>query len=73
MNNLEETNRKDIIVRWKEDARNLWEQQKIAKRNLLEWHKVKISNKKYRYLEWTEGRDDNGKECTSTERKTGRI
>ena len=28
---------------------------------------------KSRYLEWTEGRDDNGKECTSTEGKTRQI
>ena len=39
----------------------------IAKRSLLErYKKVQFSPKKYRYLEWTEGRGDNGKECTST-------
>ena len=34
---------------------------------------VQFSPKKYRYLEWTEGRSDNGKECTTTEGKTGQI
>ena len=27
----------------------------------------------YRYLEWNEGRGDNGKKYTSTEGKTGQI
>ena len=35
--------------------------------------KVQFSLKKYRYLEWTEGRGDNDKECTSTEGKAGQI
>ena len=37
------------------------------------YKKVQFSPKKYRYLEWTEGRDDNGKEYTSTEGKTRQI
>ena len=35
--------------------------------------KAQFSPKTYRYLEWIEGRSDNGKEWTSTERKTGQI
>ena len=42
--------------------------------NLLErCKKVQFSPKKYRYLEWTEGRGDNGNKCTSTEGKTRQI
>ena len=74
MSNLEETDRKYLILRRKGEARNLRGQEKIAKRNLLElYKKVQFSRKKYRYLEWTEGRGDNGKECTSTEGKTEQI
>ena len=73
MNNLEERDRKNLLLRRKGEARNLRGQQKIAKMNLLERYKKVFSPKKYRYLEWTEGRDDNGKECTSTETKTGQI
>ena len=48
--------------------------EKIAKRNLLErYKKVKFPPKKYRYLEWTERRGDNGKESTTTEQQTGQI
>ena len=47
MNNLEETDRKNIILRGKGEARN------------LRGHKKKLQS-----LEWTEGRCDNGKECT---------
>ena len=36
------------------------------------YKKVQFSSK-YRYLEWTKGRGDNGKECTSTEGKTVQI
>ena len=39
MNNLEETDRKDLILRRKGEARNLRGQEKIAKRNLLERYK----------------------------------
>ena len=78
MNNLEETNRKDLILRRKGEAKNLKghtkKKKKIAKRNLLElYKKVQFSPKKYRYLEWTEGRGDNGKTCISTEGKMGQI
>ena len=49
-------------------------QEKSEKRNLLErYKKVKFSPKKYKYLEWTKGRGDNGKKCTSTAEKTGQI
>ena len=71
-NNLEETDRKDLILRRKGEARNLRTQE--IKRNLLErYKKVQFSPKKYRYLEWTERRGDNGKECTKTEGKTGQT
>ena len=41
--------------------------------NLLErYKKVQFSPKKYRYLEWIEGRGDNGKQCTA-EGKTGQM
>ena len=66
MNNLQETDRKDLILRRKVEARYLRTQEKIAKRNLFERYKKLFFPKKYRYLEWTKGRD-NGKECTSTE------
>ena len=35
--------------------------------------KVMLSPEKCRYLEWTEGRADNGKECTTTKGKTRQI
>ena len=35
--------------------------------------KIQFSPEKYRYLEWTEGRGDKGKKCTSTARKIGHI
>ena len=35
--------------------------------------KKKIQFSPNRYLEWTEGRGDNGEECTSTKGKTGQI
>ena len=70
INNLEETNRKDIILRRKGEAGNLRGQENIGKRNLLIWHKkIQFSSKKYRYLEWTKGRGDNGKEYTTTKGK----
>ena len=72
MNNLEETDRKDVILRRKIEARNL-KREKNAERNLLErYKKVQFSQKKCRYLEWTIG-GDNDKKCTSTEGKTGQI
>ena len=62
MNNLEETDSKRSNIG---EKRRGWElegtQEEIAKRNLLEQYKtVQFSQKKYRYLEWTEG--DIGKE-----------
>ena len=46
----------------------------MAKRNLFERYKtVQLSPKKYRYLKWTEGRDNNGKECITTKGKAGQI
>ena len=36
--------------------------EKIAERNLHEWYKkIQLSLEEYWYLEWTEGRGDNGK------------
>ena len=65
MNNLEETDIKDLILRRTGEDRNLRTQEKIDKSNLLErYKKVQFSPKNYRYLEWTERRGDNGKECT---------
>ena len=41
----------------------------MPKRNLLEQCKnVQFSPKNHRYMEWTEGRGDNGKDCILTER-----
>ena len=75
MNNLEEIDRKDLILRRKGEAENLREhKKKLVKAICLNnTKKVQFFPKKYRYLEWTEGRGDNGKECTSTEGKTGQI
>ena len=42
MNNLEETDRKDLILKRKGKARNLREQEKIAKRNLLKTQKSTV-------------------------------
>ena len=72
MNNLEETDRKYLILRRKGYLRR---EEKVAKRNLLERHKkVKFFPEKYsRYLEWIERSSDNGKECTATDGKTGPI
>ena len=50
INNLEGTDRKDLILRRKGDAGYL-RRQIIAKRNLSEQHrKVQVSSEKYRYL-----------------------
>ena len=75
MKNLEETDRKDLILRRKGEVRSLREhKKKNTKKNLLKrYKKVKFSPKKYRYLELTERRDDNGKKCTSTEGQTGQL
>ena len=35
--------------------------------------KIQFSQEKYRYLEWTKGRGDKGKRCTSTVRKIGQT
>ena len=67
MYNLEETDRKDIILRRKRKDRNLRGQEKMQK-SLFERYKKVVFPK-----EWTKGRGDNGKECTSTERKTGQL
>ena len=66
MNNPEETNRKDLILRRKGEARNLREHKKKLQKGIClnDTKKVQFSPKKYRYLEWTEGRGDNGNECT---------
>ena len=65
MNSLRETDRKDLLFTRKGEVRNFERRQEtIAKRNSLNRHKkYTISQKKYRYLERTEGKGDNGKEC----------
>ena len=74
MNNLEETDRKDLILRRKGEDRNLKGHKKILHKEIcLRYKKVQLSPKKYRYLEWTEGRGDNSKEYTSTEENTRQI
>ena len=74
MNNMVKTDRKNLILRRKGEARNLRTQEKIAKRNLLEqYKKVQLSPKKYKYLEWTEGRGDNAKEYTTIKGKTEQM
>ena len=52
----------------------IWgDKKKLQKEICLKDTKSTVFPKKilYRYLEWTEGRGDNDKECTSTEGKTG--
>ena len=74
MNNLEKTDRKDLILRRKGEVRYLkGHKKKLQKGICLKDTKKQFSPKNYRYLEWTKGRGDNGKECTSTEGKTGQI
>ena len=73
MNNLEETDRKDLILRRKGEAGNLKGQKKLVKRICLNDKKVQFSLKKYGYLQWTGRRSDNGKECTSTKGKTNKC
>ena len=70
INNLEERDGKDLILRRKGEAKNLRGHKKYCKKEFA-WtiQKSTFSLKKYRYLKWTEGRDDYGKECTSTEGK----
>ena len=71
MNNLEETDRKDLTLRRKGEAKNLRGHKKILHKgiSLKDTKKYSFSSKKYRYLEWTKGRGDNSKECTSIEGK----
>ena len=75
MNNLEETDRKDLILRRKGEHKNLRGHKKILHKGicLKDTKKVQFSPKKYKYLEWNKGRGDNGKKCTSTEGKTRQI
>ena len=65
------TDRKDLILRRKGEAKILSGHNKILQKGicLKNTKKVQFFWKKYRYLEWTEGRDDNGKQCTLTEGK----
>ena len=71
MNNLEEINIKYIILRRKGEARYLRGHKKKLQKGIClhDTKKIQFSPKKYRYLELTEGRGDNSKEYTSTERK----
>ena len=73
MNNLEETDRKNLILRRKGEARNMRDHKKQLQKGIClnNTKKVQFSPRKYRYLEWTGGRGYNGKKCTSTEGKTG--
>ena len=68
MNNLEETDRKDLILRRKGEARNLRGHKKKLQKGIC-----LNDTKKYRYLEWTERRGDYGKKSSSTEGKTGQL
>ena len=71
---LEETDRKDLMLRRKRVDGYMKGQEKIVKRNWLERHKTsKLSLEKNRYLEWTERRVDNGKICTTTKRMIGQL
>ena len=70
MNNIEETDRKYQVLRRIGEVKNLRNQEKTAKGICLYDTKKQFSPKKYGYLEWTEGRGDNSKECTSTEGNT---
>ena len=75
INSLEETNRKDQIIKRAGEAKYL-KGHKITfkKKYSLEWHnKVQLSLPKYRDLKWSERKDDNGKKCTTNKRKTGYI
>ena len=46
--------------------------QEMEHKDDMEKEEIKVfKTKKYKYFKWTEGRGDNGKECTSTERKIG--
>ena len=69
-NNLQETDREDLILRRKEEARNLGGHKKTAKRNLFEQYKKAQFSPKHRYMEWNKRRVE---KCTSTEGKTGQI
>ena len=74
MNNLEKTDRKHLILTRIGEAENLRWQEKIGKRNSLKrYKKVHFIPKKYRYLEWTERRGNNGKESTSIQGKTWQM
>ena len=67
MNNLEETdrkdlNREDLITKRKGETRNLKGHNKKLQKGIC-------FPKKYRYLEWTEGKCDNGKELYQLKKK----
>ena len=77
INNLEETDRKDLIFRRKGEARNLRGNKKKLQKGICLNDTKKYSfpqrSTDTSYLEWTERRGDNGKGCTPTEGKTGQI
>ena len=75
MINLVETNKKDLILRRKVEVGNLWgHKKKLLKEIFLNDKKIKIIfPEKYRYLEWNQRRDDNGKKCTIIVGKAGQI
>ena len=71
MNNLEKTDEKDLIMKRKGEVRYLkWQEKNCKKEFALTIRNVQLSSEKYIYLEWTEGRVDNSKECTATEGKS---
>ena len=67
MNNLEETDRKDLIMKIKLKARYLRSQEKTCKKEFTSAIQENSSLKRKIYLKWTERRDDNGWECIATE------
>ena len=74
MNNHEETDRKDLILRRKGEAGNLRGHKKILYEEICLKDAKKYSfSQRSIYLEWTEGIGDNDKECTPTEGKTRQI
>ena len=74
MNNLEETDKKDLILRRKGKARNFRGQEKITKKNLFEGYK-KYSFPQRTIDTWNGMKEQviMAKKCTSTKGKTGQI
>ena len=73
MNNLEETDRKNLILTRKGGATNLRGHKKKLQKGICLNNTKKYSFPQRSIDNWTEGRGDNGKECTITEVKTVQI